>query len=198
MPEGHTTHRLAREHRRELAGRTVAVASPQGRFAAGAARLDGRILCDVEAHGKHLFYRWDGGGDTLHVHLGLVGTFRTFRGDVRPPGAATRLALRTDEVAVYLAGPMACELLDAGEEQAVRARLGPDPLRRDADPGAAYAGGKDGLLLPGAPARRLTCTWPRVVREPRRRSVHAHALPSRGRRAARVPPRRLRRRRRRR
>ena len=44
MPEGHTIHRLAREHGRELAGHPVAVSSPQGRFSAGATRLDGRTL----------------------------------------------------------------------------------------------------------------------------------------------------------
>ncbi|HVM14166.1 MAG TPA: DNA-formamidopyrimidine glycosylase family protein, partial [Egibacteraceae bacterium] len=63
MPEGHTIHRLARDHRRDLAGRRIAVSSPQGRFVAGARRLDGRTLLDVEAYGKHLFYRWEGGGE---------------------------------------------------------------------------------------------------------------------------------------
>lgn len=143
MPEGHTIHRAARDHRRDLAGRAVAVSSPQGRFAAGAARLDGRTLVDVEAHGKHLFYRWgagDGpGDDTLHVHLGLIGAFRSFRGSAPAPTAGTRLALHGGAVTVYLAGPLACELLDPDEEARLRARLGPDPLRRDADPSVAYA-----------------------------------------------------------
>lgn len=161
MPEGHTLHRLARDHRRDLAGRRVEAWSPQGRFAAGAARLDGRTLLDVEAYGKHLFYRWEGGGrvseregggeaagggrvsereggETLHVHLGLFGTFRSFADQAPEPTANTRLALRTDAVAAYLAGPTACELIDPSAEDALRARLGPDPLRRDADPEAAY------------------------------------------------------------
>lgn len=142
MPEGHTTHRLAREHRRHLAGRPVAVSSPQGRFAEGAARLDGRTLFDVEAYGKHLFYRWEGGGrapDTLHVHLGLVGTFRTVGRDAPPAGRGVRLEMRVGDLAVRLTGPMRCELLDPQEEEALRAPLGPDPLRRDADPDCAYA-----------------------------------------------------------
>ena len=138
MPEGHTIHRLARDHRRDLAGRRVAVSSPQGRFAAGAQRLDGRTLLGVEAYGKHLFYRWEG-GDTLHVHLGLVGLFRTFHGAAPPPTAGTRLALERDGLSAQLRGPMICALLDPGEEEALRARLGPDPLRRDADPDTAYA-----------------------------------------------------------
>ena len=35
-----------------------------------------------------------------------------------------------------LRGPTACELLTPGEVSALRARLGPDPLRDDADPRA--------------------------------------------------------------
>ena len=70
MPEGHTIHRLARDHFRDLGKRPVAVSSPQGRFADAAARLDGRMLRRVDAHGKHLFYDF-GGGDLVHVHLGL-------------------------------------------------------------------------------------------------------------------------------
>lgn len=154
MPEGHTIHRLARGHRRDLAGRRVAVSSPQGRFAAGAARLDGRILRDVEPYGKHLFYRWEGGGEaadggrvskwegggeTLHVHLGLFGTFRSYTDEAPEPTKGTRLALCTDVVTVYLAGPTICALIDPLTEDDLRNRLGPDPLRRDADPEAAYA-----------------------------------------------------------
>lgn len=138
MPEGHTIHRLAREHRRDLTGEPVAVWSPQGRFAAGAARLDGRRLLDVEAYGKHLFYRWEG-GETLHVHLGLFGAFRGFTEGAPEPTGSTRVAMRTATVTTYLAGPTVCELIDPVAEDALRARLGPDPLRPDADPDAAYA-----------------------------------------------------------
>lgn len=129
MPEGHTIHRIAQEHRELFGGRVVAVSSPQGRFSGGAARLDGQKLDDVEAYGKHLFYRWSG-GEVLHVHLGLVGVFRTFaNGEASPPTKATRLALRADEATVYLAGPMVCELLDPGGEAQILSWLGPDPLR---------------------------------------------------------------------
>jgi endonuclease VIII len=107
----------------------VRVSSPQGRFATGAARLDGQVLQRVEAYGKHLLYRWEG-GDILHVHLGLVGTFTTHRGDVPPPSAACRLRLARDGVAADLTGPMVCELLDAAAEADVLRELGPDPLRR--------------------------------------------------------------------
>ena len=60
MPEGHTLHRLARLHRRRFAGSPVAVSSPQGRFAADAAQIDGRVLVRTEAYGKHLFHHYVG------------------------------------------------------------------------------------------------------------------------------------------
>ena len=41
MPEGHTLHRAARDHSPILVGQQLQVSSPQGRFAAGAAQLDG-------------------------------------------------------------------------------------------------------------------------------------------------------------
>jgi formamidopyrimidine-DNA glycosylase len=128
VPEGHSIHRYARCHREALLGRRVRVDSPQGRFAAGAARLDGSRLDHIEAHGKHLFYRWDG-GDTLHVHLGLFGRFRTYRQSPPDPSDGTRLRMRTNGVAVHLSGPTACELIDPDAEARLRERLGPDPLR---------------------------------------------------------------------
>ena len=56
MPEGHTLHRLAILHTRRYVGRSVAVSSPQGRFATSAELVDGRVLESAEAHGKHLFH----------------------------------------------------------------------------------------------------------------------------------------------
>ena len=41
MPEGHTLHRLADDLTAAFGGRPVRVSSPQGRFAAEAALLDG-------------------------------------------------------------------------------------------------------------------------------------------------------------
>lgn len=107
--------------------------SPQGRFAEGAARLNGRRLEGTEALGKHLFYRWEG-GLTLHVHLGLFGKFKTYSTDPRPPTPGTRLAWQAETGTLYLAGPTACELMSVPEEQSIRDRIGPDPLDRRADP----------------------------------------------------------------
>jgi endonuclease VIII len=141
VPEGHTIHRLARLHRRALVGREVAADSPQGRFAEGAARLDGAVVTGTEAYGKHLFHRYEAadGPRTLHVHLGLFGRWRTHRLPGPEPTAGTRLRLRTDAAVLHLAGPTACDLVDDAQEAAILARLGPDPLRRDADPERAWA-----------------------------------------------------------
>lgn len=140
MPEGHTIHRYARLHRATLVGDALVVWSPQGRFDAGARRLDGSRVDDVEAHGKHLFYRWsvDGAPATLHVHLGLFGRFRTHRDLAPEPTPGTRLAVSTHDTVLYLSGPTACDLVDPDQEAQLRARLGPDPLRDD-DPDPAFA-----------------------------------------------------------
>jgi endonuclease-8 len=138
VPEGHTIHRIARDHGALLAGRPVSVASPQGRFSDSASRLDGRVLDGIEPYGKHLFYDW-GDGDVVHVHLGLFGKYRVHRhpgAAPPPPVGAVRMRLATDEVTVDLAGPTDCSLGTPGDRDAIVARLGPDPLRRDADPKA--------------------------------------------------------------
>ena len=135
MPEGHTLHLLARDHRRRFRGGPVRVTSPQGRAAEAAARVDGSVLVDVEAHGKHLFYEFST-GDVLHVHLGLFGKFR--EGPTAGPNVRWRMADAAGESCVDLTGPTACELVTHEETAAIAARLGPDPLRRDADPEVAW------------------------------------------------------------
>jgi formamidopyrimidine-DNA glycosylase len=136
VPEGHTVHRLARQHKAVFGGQEVAVASPQGRFGAGADLLDGRRLTGAEAHGKHEFLRFDG-GRWLHVHLGLYGHWTFGVGEPPPPRGAVRVLLAAPQAWAELRGPTACEVLTRPEVLAVRARLGADPLRRDADPAAA-------------------------------------------------------------
>ncbi len=132
MPEGHTIHRIARDHARDFVGQELAVLSPQGRFEGGAKELDGRVLDDVEACGKHLFYTW--GRLTLHVHLGLYGKFRRHNLPAPEPRGAVRLRLIGTGHALDLNGPTCCELISAEEKSAIFDRLGPDPLRKDADP----------------------------------------------------------------
>lgn len=132
MPEGHTIHRLARDHTPLLAGRPIAVSSPQGRFA-DAQLVDGHVLVRIEPYGKHLFYVWSN-GLVGHVHLGLFGKFRVTQGAESPPAIGeVRMRLRSDVATVDLAGPTACTVDPPEVRQAILARLGPDPLRRDAE-----------------------------------------------------------------
>jgi len=80
MPEGHSVHRIARQFDRNFVGRVVSASSPQGRFAEGAAVIDGRVPTRVQAVGKQMFLEFD--DDLwLRVHLGLYGAW-DFAGDI--------------------------------------------------------------------------------------------------------------------
>ncbi|MFC7613580.1 Fpg/Nei family DNA glycosylase [Actinokineospora soli] len=136
MPEGHTLHRLARAHTKWFAGGPVAVSSPQGRFAASL--VDGRVLRKAEAHGKHLFHVY-GPDAVVHVHLGLYGTFTEAELPAPEPVGQVRMRLVGPSHYTDLRGPNACEVITAAEARELRAKLGPDPLRRDADPARAWA-----------------------------------------------------------
>lgn len=136
MPEGHTIHRLARDLD-ELRDGALRASSPQGRFAEGAARLDGASLQRIEPYGKHLLLVMST-GDHLHVHLGMQGKWLRYDPTVaaRPQ---VRLRLATPKVARDLIAPSVCEVLDEDGARRVTAGLGPDPLRPDADVAAALA-----------------------------------------------------------
>jgi endonuclease VIII len=138
VPEGHTVHRLAARHRELFAGRRTRASSPQGRFEAGAKSVDGLVFRDATAHGKHLLHHYPG-GRAVHVHLGLYGKFSDGPGTAPPPIGEIRLRMTTRAHWLDLRGPAVCELLDPAGVQTLLARLGPDPLRADADPARAYA-----------------------------------------------------------
>ncbi|WP_292832714.1 DNA-formamidopyrimidine glycosylase family protein [Microbacterium sp.] len=74
MPEGHSVHRIAREFDRNIVGREVAASSPQGRFAEGAAILNGRTVTQARAVGKQMFVEFDD-EIWLRVHLGIYGAW---------------------------------------------------------------------------------------------------------------------------
>ena len=136
MPEGHTLHRLARDQRARFAGEPIAVTSPQGRFT-DAALVDGRVLDDVTAYGKHLFAAF--GDRIVHVHLGLFGRFMAGEGEPPAPQGAIRMRWVAATGWSDLRGPTACDVLSPSEVDAILARLGPDPLRRRPDGEPAYA-----------------------------------------------------------
>lgn len=96
MPEGHTVHRIALQFAADMVGHRVALSSPQGRFADGAALLDGLEMVAARAQGKHLFLGFGHGGPEvlgaaarhwLRVHLGLYGAW-DFHGVVSPLAGA--------------------------------------------------------------------------------------------------------------
>ncbi|HZX06644.1 Fpg/Nei family DNA glycosylase [Kribbella sp.] len=137
MPEGHTLHRLANDVWDAFGGRVVRASSPQGRFAEGAALLDGHVLRQTEAHGKHFLADFEGGG-WLHIHLGLIGKMDIRPAPVPEPVGAVRLRLQNATSYADLRGATVCEVITDEERDKLLGRLGPDPLRDDADPEAAW------------------------------------------------------------
>lgn len=80
MPEGHSVHRITRQFERNFVEHVVHASSPQGRFAVGAAELDGRRMIDARAVGKQMFLGFE--GDVwLRVHLGMYGAW-DFAGEI--------------------------------------------------------------------------------------------------------------------
>ncbi len=139
MPEGHTLHRLADELNHAFAGRRVRVGSPQGRFADSAALLDGQVLVGAEAWGKKLFVEFPG-DRFVYIHLGLIGGFvvEADVAEVPVPVGEVRLRIATATAYGDLRGATACELVTREQRDAAIAKLGPDPLRSDADPARAW------------------------------------------------------------
>ncbi|ROZ64589.1 Fpg/Nei family DNA glycosylase [Kocuria soli] len=85
MPEGHSIHRLARQIGDVFLDQELAVTSPQGRFARGAALLNGRRLVSARAYGKQLHLTFESPADpadrlVMRSHLGLYGAW-SFAGD---------------------------------------------------------------------------------------------------------------------
>lgn len=137
MPEGHILHRLARLHHQWYAGGPVRVSSPQGRFADGAALVDGSVFTHADAWGKHLFHHYEG-ALAVHVHLGIYGAFTDTELPLGEPVGQVRMRIIGPRHGSDLRGPAACDVLTVGEVEAIEARLGPDPLRADADPEQAW------------------------------------------------------------
>lgn len=137
MPEGHVIHKITRELSAEFGGREVRVSSPQGRFADAAGLLDGTVLVDADAVGKHLFINF-AGQQCVWIHLGLIGKFRFKPLDEITNFETLRLLIANAKIGAELRGPQWCRLITPQEKQAVIDKSGPDPLRPDADPERAW------------------------------------------------------------
>jgi endonuclease VIII len=142
MPEGHTLRRLADDLTETFGGRRVRVSSPQGRFAEEAALLDGSLLELADSAGKHLFLELEG-DHVVHVHLGLIGKLTILPGFPVEPVGQVRLRITAggdgrEPSYADLRGATQCALITPAQRALVVAKLGPDPLRGDADPGRAW------------------------------------------------------------
>src|SRR5438270_1277620 len=134
MPEGDTIHRAARRIARALEGRVPEeILTPQPRHARDGwpEALAGRSVRAVEARGKHLFIRFDG-GLTLHSHLRMTGSWGVYR-DGQRWGRASRRAWIVLRCAgwhvVEFDGPVLELLTDArARSHPQLAALGPDVL----------------------------------------------------------------------
>ena len=136
MPEGDSLHRAARRLQ-VLVGERVAVEAPHPRAAAErvAERLDGRRLVGVEAVGKNLLLRFDG-GLVLRSHLRMSGRWQVrARGSTRRRGRPWLVLVGREQEAVLWNGPV-LELSYVGTKNT---RVGPDILAEPPDFAAMVA-----------------------------------------------------------
>jgi endonuclease-8 len=124
VPEGDAIHRAA-QRLQVLVGQRLAAESPHPRAQAErvAERIDGRVLESVEALGKNLLFRFEG-GVVLRSHLRMSGRWTVTPLDSRRAGLPW-LVLRGDRVEGVLWNGPVLEL----HTRAI-ARLGPDILER--------------------------------------------------------------------
>ncbi|MFL5968577.1 MAG: Fpg/Nei family DNA glycosylase [Gaiellaceae bacterium] len=139
MPEGDTIHAAARRVGSALVGKEiVSIETPQPRHAMDRwpDRLTGRPVHSVDAHGKHLFLRFDG-DLTLHSHLrmgGMWGVYEHGRRWSRSPRRAW-LVIRTPEhEVVEFDGPVLELMTESRTRFDLRLQaLGPDVLGPELD-----------------------------------------------------------------
>ncbi len=139
MPEGDTIHYAANRIRPILLGHVPdEIATPHPRFGKDRwpERLAGRAVAAVDAHGKHLFIRFEG-ELVIHSHLRMTGWWGVFdRGAPwrRSPRRAWLILRTAGRDVVEFDGPV-LELMTAGRARfdQVLAALGPDVLAPEFD-----------------------------------------------------------------
>jgi endonuclease-8 len=127
VPEGDAIHRAARRLQ-VLVGQELQVETPHPRAAVKqlAPRLDGRRLDSVEAIGKNLLFRFEG-GLVLRSHLRMSGRWRVLERDAAVFGTPWLVLRGARHAGVLWNGPVL--ELDRGVAQ----RLGPDILAEPPD-----------------------------------------------------------------
>lgn len=142
MPEGDTIHRAANRMRgllEETVPDEIATPQPRHTYERWPERLHGRSVVSVDAHGKHLFVRFEG-NLTLHSHLRMTGAWGVYGARQRWGRSPRRawLVMRVGErEAVQFDGPV----LELRDEAQLRldprlVMLGPDILAKDFDANA--------------------------------------------------------------
>jgi endonuclease-8 len=138
MPEGDTIHYAANRIRPVLVGRVPDHIATHARFGRDSwpGRLTGRAVEFVEAHGKHLFLRFEG-DLTIHSHLRMTGAWRVHPDGARWARAPRRawLVLRAEGLdVVQFDGPVLELLTETRRRFDLRlAALGPDIVKPDFD-----------------------------------------------------------------
>jgi endonuclease-8 len=142
VPEGDTLFRTAQGLRPYLVGRDILAARAQGpRPVPQVQRIVGKRVDAVEAQGKNLLIRFDGGLE-IRTHLRMNGSWHRYRPGERwrrPPGRA-RLVLEVDgTVAVCFDAPVV-ELFETRTEplHPSLSHLGPDLLKPEFDAAEAH------------------------------------------------------------
>jgi endonuclease VIII len=138
MPEGDTIHYAANRMRPVLAGAVPVVETPhpRHRFDRWPERLADRTVESVDAHGKHLFIRFEG-DLAVHSHLRMTGSWATYA-DGRPwrrsPKRAWLVLRARNHAVVQFDGPV-LELLTESRTRFDKrlALLGPDILAPELD-----------------------------------------------------------------
>jgi endonuclease VIII len=139
MPEGDTIHYVASRIRPVLEGEVPdEIATPHPRFGRDRwpERLEGRAVRAVDAHGKHLFLRFEG-DLVIHSHLRMTGSWRVRNTSppTRPvPATAWLVIRRGGHEVLQLRGPV-LELMTESRTRFDQrlAGLGPDILAPELD-----------------------------------------------------------------
>ncbi len=139
MPEGDTIHYAAHRAREALVGHAISSVEtphPRHRFDRWPERLADRPVTAVDAHGKHLFLRFEG-DLTLHSHLRMTGKWDVYERGLRWRRSPRRawLVIRTDtHEVVQFDGPVLELMTESRRRFDLRlAALGPDILGQEFD-----------------------------------------------------------------
>ena len=149
MPEGDSLHRAA-ARLQLLVGERVRAETPhpRGRLTGVATAVDGRLLESVQAVGKHVLLRFEG-GVTVRSHLRMHGRWQVERRGTRRVGRPWLVLQGGEWEAVQWHGPVLS--LDVRPAASARARPARRRPRSPGSRGSAASGGARSAARRGAP-----------------------------------------------